>query len=173
MIPHRHPPEDVLLSYAAGGLPEPVALLVATHLTLCPPCRAQCDDFVTLGGVILEGTAGDPVSSQCLERTLARLDAEDERPADPTAPPAFPSASLPQPLARYLPGARPSLPWRRIGNRIAEIRLLRRYPGFTTRLVRVTEGTRIVRHSHDGLELTLVLAGGYSCGSEPFRAGDF
>ena len=37
----HHPAEEILLGYAAGSLNEAAALIVATHLTYCPRCRAQ------------------------------------------------------------------------------------------------------------------------------------
>ena len=39
-LPERHFAEDLLLDYAAGNLAEPMAILVATHLSLCTDCRA-------------------------------------------------------------------------------------------------------------------------------------
>lgn len=41
MTVRHHIGDDLLLSYAAGTLDEASSLLVATHLALCPHCRAQ------------------------------------------------------------------------------------------------------------------------------------
>ena len=32
MSPRHHPPDELILDYAAGGAPEPVAVLVATQV---------------------------------------------------------------------------------------------------------------------------------------------
>ena len=42
------------MDYAAGSLSEPVALLIATHLALCPRCRHEVEEFEALGGALLE-----------------------------------------------------------------------------------------------------------------------
>jgi len=39
-MPAHHPGPEVLMDYASGALPEPVALLVATHASLCRECQA-------------------------------------------------------------------------------------------------------------------------------------
>ena len=36
-----HVSNDILLSYSSGTLDEASSLLVATHLALCPHCRAR------------------------------------------------------------------------------------------------------------------------------------
>ena len=40
MTPTFHPPDDLLVEYAAGETPESVSLVIACHATLCPTCRA-------------------------------------------------------------------------------------------------------------------------------------
>ncbi len=50
MMPHHHPGEDLLWDYAKGGLAEPLAVVVATHMALCPLCRTEVSR--------LEGVAG-------------------------------------------------------------------------------------------------------------------
>ena len=45
MIKH-HPDSELILDYAAGAVPEAVALIVATHLAKCDLCRHEsslCD----------------------------------------------------------------------------------------------------------------------------------
>ena len=53
-MPVHHPSEALLLDYAAGNQDEPVSLLVATHLALCPACRATVERFETVGGAMIE-----------------------------------------------------------------------------------------------------------------------
>ena len=50
----HHPEEDLLLAYAAGGTDAAISLILATHLTFCPECRAG----VALGGAGRRGVAG-------------------------------------------------------------------------------------------------------------------
>jgi putative transcriptional regulator len=176
MNPSRHPPEELLLSYVAGTAPEPVAVLIASHLALCAACRRLARELEEVGGVLLESVEGEKLAEDSLSRALSRLDS----PADPAAepvpgPPADrpdPRPPLPGPLARRLPSGIEALRWRRVGSRVETARILRGSEGFVTRLVRAREGTRFLRHGHAGLELTLVLAGGFSCGDETYGPGD-
>ena len=157
--PSHHPSEARLLDYASGALPEPPALLVATHLALCPACRRAVAELEAVGGALLDLAPPAPLADGRLERTLARLD--EQAPWRPPAPAARRAAtSLPQPLRGYLGDSLDCLPWRRLGP-IAEVRLLPDFPGFTTRLLWARAGAAVPAHTHHGSELTLVLRGGF------------
>ena len=43
-MPHEHLPDDWLVAWGAGILPEAEALITAAHLTLCPTCRGAAAD---------------------------------------------------------------------------------------------------------------------------------
>jgi len=170
-VPTHHPSGELLLEYACGAQREPVALLIATHLALCPPCRSECRDLEAIGGALLEEIGPDPVPEGSFARLLAGLDA----PRDPVAPapraqPDAP-APLPEPLRGYVGGSLDRLSWRRLGP-IAEARLLPRSAGFTTRLVRLRAGAAAPRHTHGGSELTLVVEGGFTDPSGHYLRGD-
>ena len=162
------PPDELLLDYAAGGLPEPLALLVASHLALFPPSRAEVARWEALGGTLLAGEPPVAVSDECRRRLLAALD--DEPIAAPLAPPAVDSR-LPPPLRPYAPNGLDSLAWKRIGA-VAIADLLPKQKDFTTRLILAPAGSAIPNHTHGGGEWTLVLEGGFSDGLGRYRAGD-
>lgn len=164
----HHPGEDVLLAYAAGSLSEPIALLVATHLTLCPDCRTEAGAYEALGGALLEDLPPAAVGPDRLAETLRRLDQEET--ASASAPtPADPG--LPQPLWDYV-GGLDRLRWRWVmpGMRAADLGL-GRHP-VRTRLLRARAGLSIPRHGHAGTEATLVLAGGFTDEHGHCRRGD-
>jgi len=54
VAPDHHPSDERLLEYASGAAPEPIALLVATHLALCPACRHVTAELEAVGGALLE-----------------------------------------------------------------------------------------------------------------------
>jgi putative transcriptional regulator len=164
--PVHHPSEERLLDYASGASPEPVALLVATHLALCPGCRRAIAELEAVGGALLEELPPEPVNDDSFARLLARLD----RPA-----PAVPAVSsgdpiLPQPLRDYI-GSLDRVAWRRFGP-VYEVRLLTGFDRLTTRLVRIRPGSVMPRHTHAGSELSLVLQGGFSDVTGHYRRGD-
>jgi putative transcriptional regulator len=173
-VPSHHPSDDLLLDYASGAQREPVALLIATHLALCPQCRARSDRLEAIGGALLEQIEPAPLADDSFSRLLARLD-EPTEPTEPS-PPAGPpppgdAASPPEPLRRYVGNSLDRLSWRRLGS-IAEARLLPGFPDFTTRLLRVRPGAAIPAHTHEGSELTLVLAGGFRDQIDHYLRGD-
>ena len=171
-LPTYHPGEDLLLEYASGTQREPVALLIATHLALCPRCREHTRGLEALGAALVDQLGPEPVAGDSFARLLARLD-EPEPAAEPcrAAPETRGQPGLPQPLRDYVGGSLDRLKWRRLGP-IAETRLLRDFPGFTTRLVWLRAGTGAPAHTHGGTELTLVLEGGFKDGSGHYLRGD-
>lgn len=72
----HHPPDDTVLRYANGTLPEAPAIVVATHLSFCPDCRVRMQTYEMLGGSVLEEVAPSALSADALSVTLAKLDAD-------------------------------------------------------------------------------------------------
>ena len=177
MTPTHHPGEDLLISYAAGTIEEPVALLIATHLALCPRCRAEVERLEAVGGALLEEQQSEAVEAGSLEQLMARLDEPapeaETRPSPAPAPPAPKAADprLPAPLRDYLAEGLEGLTWKSYGG-LEEAELLPEAPGLRTRLMRIKAGTAMPAHTHDGSELTLVLAGGFSDEFGHFVRGD-
>jgi putative transcriptional regulator len=166
MVRH-HPTDELLLEYAAGAVPEPVALVLAAHVSLCGHCRAEVARLEAVGGVLLESLEPEPVSEACRARVLELLD----RPAPASARPKAPDIRLPRPLAGYLAGPLEQQKWRRLGP-VAELPLLTGHDGFNTRLMRIRPGATMPQHTHRGMEMTLVLAGGFRDETGHYRRGD-
>jgi putative transcriptional regulator len=172
-MPHHHPPEDQLLDYAAGSLGEPVGLIVATHLALCPACRRQVQALEAIGGALLDSLPAARADTGGLARLLARLD--EPAPAAPPEP-ALDDATrnlVPAPLRRHLGASLADLPWRRMTGGLDAYELPLERPGFKTRLLRIRAGAAIPRHSHGGVESVLVLDGGFTDEHGHYVRGDF
>lgn len=163
------------MDYAAGSLREPVALLIATHLTMCPSCQAEVTRLESLGGAMLETLEPEPMTEEALDHALARLDAsntaEPVPDAEPSSGPPAGDPRLPRPLRDYLGGSLDGVAWKRRGV-FAELALLEDAPGFKTRLLRIKGGSTMPQHTHEGTELTLVLAGGFRDGGGHYLPGD-
>lgn len=166
---NHHPPHDILTAYTAGGLDEAEDVLVATHLTLCPACRAECADLEALGGALLAGIPPEPPPPGSLEALLERLD--QPPPPQPSPPPAEGPLDIPLPLRRFtgplsriefrtvVPGIRRfDLPMSRLDRPVA--------------LVSMRPGLTIPPHHHAASERGLILAGGFTDEVGHFVRGD-
>jgi len=157
MSPTHHIPESALVEYASGAQAEAVALLVATHLTLCPACRARYTELEALGGELLDGLEPADLSVD-LGAVLSRL---GEAPAPAPAPPAPPGGFvLPRPLRDYV-GPLSGIQWTGIIPGIQQIELPITWEGVPVRLTRLRGGTVVPAHTHTDEELSLVLTGGF------------
>ena len=172
-LPQHHPGAELLMDYAAGSLPEPVSLLVASHVSLCRNCQAEVARLEALGGTLLESLPDAPLDDESLERALARLDVDEAETPGPSAvpPAACADPRVPRPLRDYLDGDLDSLPWKSYGA-VSEAKLLPEFPGIRTRLLRIKAGTAVPQHSHEGREFTLLLAGGFSDQTGHYLRGD-
>jgi len=174
-MPTHHPSQPLLMDYAAGTAREPVAVLIATHLALCPACRAEIARLEALGGALLEEVPAEPLSDAALARALSSLDAATDSAGESTPGPApgaeaAPDLRVPRPLRDYL-GEFEKAAWRRHGA-VSEAAVLEGFPGVRTRVIRIPGGTAIPRHTHEGSEFTLVLAGGFSDAQGHYLRGD-
>jgi putative transcriptional regulator len=158
VLPHFHPADELLLAYAAGSTREAVALLVATHLALCPGCRRSVALLEALGGELLDRLPPAALGEGCLAQAQAQLDLPDRAP-----PPAPPPASartlqlLPRPLRDYVPDI-DAVEWMPgPGFDAADITLSG--PGPRVLLLRLAGGCAVPAHTHSGRELLLVLEG--------------
>ncbi len=173
-MPEHHLNHEILVDYAAGAAPEPVALLVAAHLTYCPNCRRQVTELEDLGGALLDKIEPAAVDEKALERLLSRLDeAETSIPSQRQRhEPAAGRAVLPRPLQGYFGGDIDLLAWKKYGRHVAEVRALPEFSNYTTRLLRIKPGKAIPAHGHHGRECTVILAGGFSDERGEYRQGD-
>lgn len=169
---HHHPSEELLLAYAAGDLGEAWSLVVATHTALCPLCRAQVRDAEAIGGVLVDDLEPVSMSSDSLERTLARLAGAPERTAERATDTSISAPVLPEPLRSYAGGDAGDLRWRPLGRGAYHVPLVRSPLGETARLLRIPAGRPVPEHGHNGLELTMVLSGSFTDRSERFARGD-
>lgn len=175
MPPVHHPSLELLLDYAAGSADEPISLMLATHLALCPECRDEVARFESIGGALLEEIEPAALAPDALDCLLARLD--EQVPASPPRSPAVGGSArlVPEPLRSYVGDELNAIRWKRVmrGVEQAGIAVGGQAGNVKARLLRIRPGIRIPRHTHAGTEMTLVLAGGFSDGGGHFVRGDF
>lgn len=169
----------MLLDYATGALATPLEVLVETHIGLNNDSARQLNTLMQLGGILLEDC--DPVSMS--EDALAKVMAEIEKDAvnkedsanDNIVP--FPSAeitkaSLPRPLADYIPDLTCEKSWRRVAKGLSQYKIMFDGTEVEANIYRIAPGTAIPVHSHEGTEVTLVLAGGFTDETGGYGPGD-
>jgi len=160
----------MLLAYAAGNVSAAVALILATHLTLCPRCRASLSRAEAIGGALLENLRPTPVSAGVFDR----LDHQLKRAGlavETDSHQSVRNEATPAPLRFYLNGTLDQVRWISIAPGLAYRPVIADRSG--ARLVRSGPGRGIATHTHRGEEFSLVLAGGYTDSSGHYLPGDF
>ncbi len=159
---------DMLMAgYAAGTLSAPMHALVASHLALSPRNRSfvAALEEARASGVV----ESEPVSLTSRDEALARifgLEAEDERPAPKATDDVFPA-----PLRRYLAVEAQNVPWRFMLPGVKQYRVEDSDQGEAV-LYWIRAGRGMPSHTHEGLEATLVLRGGFTDPLGHYRRGD-
>jgi putative transcriptional regulator len=171
-LPSRHPEDALLMAYAAGSLSEAAALVVATHLALCPLCRADVGRYEAVGGQLLDEVDPTEIDDAALDQVLAKLNGREPAPAPRRAGPA-PSNGIPQPLRDYLGAPLETLKWNLLLPRVREIKLPCSEAGARLSMLKIAAGGSIPQHTHTGAEYTLVLTGAFTDSTGAYRRGDF
>lgn len=159
-------PDDVLMAYATGALPEVFDMVVASHVSLCDDARVRLDTFDAIGGAVLDDSAPVDMGPDALAATLAML-------SDPvpTPEPRATDPVLPGPVLAALNGDAATLPWRNIGMGSKQA-ILWAEGTASVRLLSIPPDTAMPDHSHSGMEMTLVLQGAFRDGDDEFHRGD-
>ena len=178
-----HPTDPMLRAFAADELPLPLAVGLSAHCELCPDCAARLKTFEE---ELAQQYLASPAEPELASRDDVALDVGfDAMLADILAQPlsepthdqpraqsgelevAGHAYRLPRVLARYR-----SPKWRHIGA-IRQQSLPLDEMGARASLLHIEAGGRIPEHTHQGYELTLLLAGTIEDGDTRYKAGDF
>jgi putative transcriptional regulator len=160
----HHSTDAMLAAFASGSLPQPYALVVAAHVSLCLECRAGLEAHQAAGGAVLEAIGRQEISRELKSNIMTMLDA-------PFAPePVYKRSSVyPGPVMEALKGKPPR--WKKLGAGVRQSILTADDEG-SVRLLYIPPGQAVPDHSHNGLELTLVLQGSFSDATGRFGVGD-
>ncbi|MEO1703961.1 MAG: ChrR family anti-sigma-E factor, partial [Pseudomonadota bacterium] len=142
----HHLTDQLLMSYAAGTLPEAFSLVVATHVSLCDECRARLHEFEALGGAVLDKAEQVELSDGALEATLKLI---SQRAKDPIKTIRQSEGKFPKPLQDYIGGDLDAVKWRRVGNGVKQA-IIPTAKGATARLLYIPAGCEVPDHGHHG-----------------------
>lgn len=162
--PNHHIPEALLASYAQGTVAWPFAMTIACHISQCDECRAALESHQSLGGVLLDDLPATPVSDDMAANLFAALDGAERQ-----ATPPRPRGIFPAPLADHLGPKGPK--WHALGGGVKQALISADAEG-SLRLLQIPGGAGVPEHGHSGMEMTLVLQGGFSDADGQFGVGD-
>lgn len=164
----HHPDGATLMSYAAATLAEPLAAVVACHVSMCRDCRTAVADLERMGAALLLSTPRNAG-----ERPLTLRRRPESAISSVSRHVSRSDECLPGPLVAAYDLTKEKIPWRRIGPGVWHHRLALRQEGEgDLRLLRISPGRRMPDHGHGGAELTLMLDGSYSDTTGEYRRGD-
>lgn len=166
--------ESLLAQYAVGSLGHGMSVLVASFATLSPSARRQLDAFESLNGYLLEEAEAAPMAQTCLDNVLRRLDDDDNeeiRLADDAGQQQPADQDLPLPLRDVFNQSFDKLPWRFAYPGVRHFKLPIGDAGEEVRLLKIKPGKAAPRHTHKGIEATLVLRGAFRDGNRLYERG--
>ncbi len=160
--------DDLLVAYSAGSLDPARHALVASHLLLNPQNRR----FVRA----IENTVASELSLAPGSAAVARRDTRlaaifDVGDAPPVERVALGAQVLPTPLHRFMGCSLDDVSWSFVVPGVRECRLGDVGRGSVS-LLRVKAGRRLPQHTHEGSEITLVLAGAFADPLGRYGRGD-
>ncbi|MEO1000057.1 MAG: ChrR family anti-sigma-E factor [Pseudomonadota bacterium] len=171
MTTTTHPDFDMLSAYAAGTLSDGMSLLVASHLTYCPECRARVAEIEALGAAAFASAPEPQPINGASDAMLDAIFAEIDTGPGPAKPAVEPGSPLPAPIRSEIGVRFDDLPWKFRLPGLHEC-MLEGFDGEEVSLLRARPGVRMLSHTHQGEEATLILSGAMRDGERTYRRGD-
>ena len=160
--------ETLLMGYAAGSLEPHLHALIESHLILSPVNRGFVRALEAAAAEEIEEIAPRPFDRAARDQVLGAIYAGGwyGRPRPRKIDP-----DLPEPLDKLIGMKLSDAPWRRRALGLAE-HVVFEGDRITASLVRMRAGRATPAHTHDGVEVTLVLKGAFSDERGHYRRGD-
>ncbi len=167
---------ELYSAYAAGCLDPSFALLVETQAALRQDISTAIRVGELVSGIFLEREAPSEVSMDALDRVFAEIDANTtgraRRKAAHSAGEALSELlDLPEPLRDTALDAAGESGWKFVAPGLKRLRL-DTGGAAEAELFRIAPGATVPRHTHQGREYTLVVAGGFTDESGAYGPGD-
>ena len=163
----HHVSNDLLMAYSSGNLPEAFSIAVAAHVSMCDVCRSALESYNAIGGELLESDCSAAVSDKAFAKTLQKI----EFTKSPAEKPKMVFSDFPAPLTDYVGYRLNDIKWQPIGMGVKQS-VLSTSTDATARLLYIPPGTEVPDHSHEGIEMTLVLDGAFADENQYFSKGD-
>lgn len=167
---------ELYSAYAAGCLDPSFALLVETQAAIRQDISTAISVGELVSGIFLERETPGAMRADALDRVFAAIDAdtpmESRRRAARSAGEALSELlDLPEPLRDAALEAASESGWKFVAPGLKRLKL--DTGGVAeTELFRIAPGAAVPRHTHEGLEYTLVVAGGFTDETGAYGPGD-
>lgn len=181
-LPSHHPSNELLCAYASGSLDQPVRLLIATHLGFCRKCQRLVRGVEELAGSVFATATTETVSDSLLNDCLTKISrlgtpvvqntSEKTSETSVLSTQAY-DKDIPLPLKSKLPDKLEALPWHKLLNKNVREYRLGYEDGWRYGLIHMKAKEKLPRHSHRGIEATLVLRGQFMDEEGLYQPGDF
>lgn len=172
MTAHHHPSEELLTAFATGLLDHGEHIVVAAHVAQCSECQAFVHAIEELAGETLEEIVPAAMRSKALsDRALSNVDIKDIETVPSVKSARSPASlnDLPAVLSNYELG-----PWKWLAPGVSLRPIILSGPSRSRAFIlRSKPGTRMLEHTHSGVELTHVISGEFAHEGGRFAAGDF
>ena len=163
--------ESLLIDYASGSLPLALEVLVESHISMNPSSARSIRMLLQIGGALMENSEPISMSEGSFEKLMDEIDAGQEEDFVKNAV-SNDNDKLPLPLRNYISETNFQKNWRRIGIGLSEQTVDFGDEFGSAKLYRIGPGCGVPSHSHDGNEVSLVLAGGFTDEYGSYGPGD-
>ena len=162
--------ESLVARYVSGDLGYGMSVLTASYLTLSSEARAQYKVMEQLNGTLLEESAQIEPEADSLDNLLARLDEPEVEDAASSQHAAC-NLDLPRALRDILEGPIEEADWRFAYPGVKQVKLPFGDEGESVKLLRIKPGKAAPKHTHSGVEATLVLRGAFRDDNRLYERG--
>lgn len=160
--------ESLVAQYAAGDLGYGMSVLMASFITLSPAARDQYKALEQLNGLLLDEAETCEVKADTLDAVMARL---DEPKAEEEKTEVAQNQDLPAALRSLLDQPIENADWRFAYPGVKQVKLPFGDNGESVKLLKIKPGKAAPRHTHSGIEATLVLRGAFRDGNRLYERG--
>ena len=160
--------ESLVAQYASGDLGYGMSVLMASFITLSPAAREQYQAHEHLNGILLDEADEHEINTDTFKNLMARL---DEPESDEPETCASGNQDLPAALRDLLNEPIEDVGWRFAYPGVKQLKLPFGDDGETIKLLKIKPGKAAPRHTHNGIEATLVLRGAFRDGNRLYERG--
>ena len=160
--------ESLVAQYAAGDLGYGMSVLMASYITLSPAARDQYRALEQLNGVLLDEAEQSDVKEDALDAIMARLDEPEPEEQNVSVQE---NQDLPAALRELLDVSVEDADWRFAYPGVKQVKLPFGDNSETVKLLKIKPGKAAPRHTHKGIEATLVLRGAFRDGNRLYERG--